>query len=61
MMCNCAYCQEGMSKTAEECVDRMVEVTKRLREHLKAKWYKDLIKDSQRENNLDEIRLEEKK
>lgn len=54
--CNCAYCQEGMSKTAEECVDRMVEVTKRLRN-----WHKDLIKDTQRENTMDEIRLEEKK
>ena len=28
--CGCAYCKEGMSATAEECVDRMVEVSKRL-------------------------------
>ena len=30
--CQCGYCEEGMSKSAEECVDRMVEVTKSLRE-----------------------------
>ena len=35
MKCNCAYCKEGMSKSAEECVDRMVEVSMRLRESLK--------------------------
>lgn len=33
--CQCAYCKEGMSKTAEECVDRMVKVSKSLRESLK--------------------------
>ena len=32
--CQCAYCKEGMSESASECVDRMVEVSKRLREHL---------------------------
>ncbi len=53
--CNCAYCREGMSKTAEECADRMVEVTKRLRY-----WYKVLIQDTQRENTMDEIRLSDK-
>ena len=34
-MCNCGYCKEGMSKSGAECVERMVEVTKRLREGLK--------------------------
>lgn len=34
MMCNCGYCKEGMSKSAEQCVDRMV-VTKSHRESLK--------------------------
>ena len=32
--CQCAYCKEGISESASECVDRMVEVSKRLREHL---------------------------
>ena len=36
--CQCAYCKEGMSATAEECVDRMVVVGKRLKEILK-KYY----------------------
>ena len=33
--CQCAYCQEGMSKSGAECVDRMVAVTKSLRESAK--------------------------
>ena len=33
--CTCSYCQEGMSKTAEECVERMAAVGKSLRESLK--------------------------
>ena len=53
--CNCAYCQEGESKTAEECVDRTVEVTKRLRS-----WHKHLTRDDRREEDSDEIRLREK-
>ena len=32
--CQCAYCKEGMSESAEECVDRMAEVSKSLRGHL---------------------------
>ncbi len=32
--CQCAYCKEGVSESASECVDRMVEVPKRLRGHL---------------------------
>ena len=39
--CRCSYCQEGMSQTAEECVERMAEVGKRLRESLRKevkKW-----------------------
>ena len=37
--CNCAYCKEGMSSSAEECIDRQIEVRKRLKEFLKkAKW-----------------------
>ncbi len=53
--CNCAYCEEGMSTTAEECIDRMVEVTKRLRQ-----WNKDVRCDTIREMHLDEIRLTKK-
>ncbi len=53
--CTCAYCREGMSATAEECVDRMVEVSKSLRQ-----WYKKIRYDTVRENNMDEIRLSKK-
>ena len=35
MKCGCAYCKEGMSKSAEECLDRMVEVGKSLKESIK--------------------------
>ena len=34
-MCKCAYCKQGMSATAEECVDRMVETVKSLKESLR--------------------------
>ena len=30
--CNCGYCKVGMSKSAEECVERMIAVSKRLQE-----------------------------
>ncbi len=53
--CNCAYCKEGMSATAEECVDRMVEVAKRLRQ-----WNKEIRRDTIRESQMDEIRLRDK-
>lgn len=34
--CQCAYCRDGgMSKTAEECVDRMNEATRALKKTLK--------------------------
>ncbi len=34
--CQCAYCRSGgMSATGAECVERMAEVVKRLREELK--------------------------
>ena len=53
--CDCGYCKEGMSATAEECVDRMVEVSKRLRQ-----WNKNLRRDVVRELQMDDKRLIEK-
>jgi len=53
--CDCAYCKEGMSATAEECVDRMVEVSKKLRQ-----WNKKIRCDTVRELQMDEIRLNKK-
>ncbi len=44
MKCNCGYCKEGMSKSAEECVDRMVEVSKSLRESLEDVSWKQVFK-----------------
>ena len=35
MKCNCGYCKEGMSKSGAECVERMAQVSKKLREYLK--------------------------
>jgi len=53
--CGCAYCKEGMSATAEECVDRMVEVSRRLRQ-----WNKKIRCDAVRESQMDDKRLTEK-
>ena len=46
-MCDCGYCKEGMSKSAEECVERMAEVSKRLRESCKKvkKVFKNMYKE----------------
>ena len=55
-MCECAYCRAGgMSKSAVECVDRMVEVSKRLKA-----FNKNINRDTVREMQLDEKRLEDK-
>ncbi|KKL56343.1 hypothetical protein LCGC14_2246380 [marine sediment metagenome] len=43
--CTCAYCQEGMSKTGAECVDRMVAVSKSLRESAKNTDWKQVFRN----------------
>ena len=42
--CSCAYCEEGMSKSAEQCVDRMVEVSKSLEESLEDVSWKQVFR-----------------